>query len=300
MPDRILKDAFAELRSLANKRIWDESDRKKLLNLAKQAHRSNPERYAEQWQPYLMGFSHHWRQTFSEVKGIENARLIHDLLPFARLSITPTVKDLETLASVPEELRAQITELGLASHRVTHEQIASIVRGPYPANITRVNLRASGLEPAHLEPLLGWLDLEKVEHLELGQNRLLGEVVIDLLSRTEAPHHLRYLGLERTALSDESCVKLAALRWSVLDELHLDDNAFRDDGAIALANSDGFPNLRILRCSGMYRSNAAISLATSSAFPNLEAIRLSIRWRLTDDEMAIVENALALRGVKLL
>ena len=295
----LLKNAFAELRSLANKHSWNTSDKRKILNLTKQAHQHSPIRYIEQWQPYLQQFTRHWQQTFLTTKNLQEAEEINILFPFAKLEIILTAKDLQKLTQTPENLKPQIVEINLSGQHLSNEQISLITSKLAPINVMRVNLQSSNLQANQLEQLINWLDTKNLQQLELSQNIHIKHEAINLISNTPAPSHLTYLGLARNELNNQDCEKLAELEWQNLEELDISKNAFSDRGAFALAESKGFPALKTLKCTARYNWRGTKALAHSTSFPKLKAISLNT-GTLTNNELTTIKNLLSTKNITII
>ena len=68
---------FGRVRSLMNLERWEESHREELWDLIHAFAPAHPERFLEQWLPYLRGFPHHFEaplHVFDRLEALERVR----------------------------------------------------------------------------------------------------------------------------------------------------------------------------------------------------------------------------------
>ena len=211
-----LEAAFIELRSALNANEFTRDDRGRVLALVRQAHARAPQRYREQWLPYLRGFEHLWRDPCWEMRDIQALREGMRLFPFARFDYALNYRAWRKIRDMSEGWRAHVTRLNLSSSGVGGEHLERLCeQPPFPA-LRVLEARGNNLSPEDTRRLLLWADGSGVREVDLSHNKIDGGIVgvfAGLTMRTS----IERLDLSRNSrLHSECLMRLASQAWPSL------------------------------------------------------------------------------------
>lgn len=268
-----LEELFGRLRELMNQGQLDHNQRDLVWRLVDHVFERAPERYREQWVPYMAGFPHHFEEALREVRSLEDLERAHELVPHARWRLfydASRGQGLEVLAS--SELLTHVGELllgtggdtaGLAAlvhsphlesprwlslqHSALGDEDAEVLaQAPALASLRQLSLRSNEVGDAGVVALAQSAHLSGLEHLSLGYNQLSS---LGARALAESPHltSLRDLELSYNEIGDEGAVKLVGSENArALERLYLSEADLGDEAARALAGSPYLERLHII------------------------------------------------------
>jgi len=272
-----LDKLFGELRSLLSGKVFDPSDRDKLLDLVHEAIRLDPHGYEQKWLPYLEGSRIEWPVPFATLQDPKTVENWSTLLPFATfaLDLQHRVRSWEDLPSedgehpfgIPLE---HIAELRLDSIRTRANTLSTLFNSPGMRYVNELCFDAlqpdprwnDELPPENLDALCRGKYLHNIERLTLRKNGI-HTTQLPALLRSRAMQNLKVLILERNnignaglrdlvtspcaeklrvlGLRGNNITDLSPLRQQAIctevESLELGGNLFEDAGAEALAAS---------------------------------------------------------------
>lgn len=255
-----LRAMFGTLRSLlADPRAPTTRDR--LVSLIDEAHALAPERYMEQWVPYIEASSFEWGEPARAFTHVEELRRERAKMPFATFTLT-----LQDQTMHADDLRAWRDE-GLLKHLKAltlqvcglRDEAVDVLREARMGALTHLNLRGNLLSAQSMEALAR---INQLRSLSVADNRINGSQLgllapddFDLLDALDLGHNalraqgitrlgpwlrhnpLRTLKLAHASLTDEGMTALHALELSGVRTLDLSGNYLSVRGAQTLTQS---------------------------------------------------------------
>jgi uncharacterized protein (TIGR02996 family) len=196
------------------------------------------------------------------------------LAGLTELSLSPLWgKDVEAL----EESRflKSLTVLRISGKDFS-EGIDGLLECSFIKRLRVLELAQTGAEDRHAETIADCRHLGKLEHLNLGGNRITDDGLLALASRGKMPR-LRWLELRNNQITSTGVRALCdSPLVSEVRELNLAANQLTDDAARAIAKSKHFPHLCGLSLNGnQIGDEGATALARSPLLQQLEELNLA-------------------------
>ncbi len=248
-----LTQLFGEVRSLFERPETRRSFAR-VLALVDEAYDISPQQANERWMPYVLEKLERWAlDPDSETPDVWHHRRGHGQRVWAAvlegrgwlkmvrsLDLGPRITDLseiKALASCPhlEDVRA----VSLRSCRVESKGLKALIRADAFPKMTHLSLFNNTIRHASLKVLAGSALLGRLEHLDVGKNKLGDRGLTELMTRGPELPLLRHLGIEHNDLNDSSADLIAeSSKLPALETFELGGNDFTNEGYTTLLNAE--------------------------------------------------------------